>query len=98
MTAFEVDVDDLRALVGTMADSQRRLLELAADVAALHAALAGDWSGLAADARAASYRRWRDDCADMVSALAALRGAVAAADGHYRGAVAANVALWEQVR
>lgn len=100
MTApsFQVDVDDLRAVVGQMGVCQRRLLDLAADVEALHVELASDWGGLAADAHASSYRRWRDDCAEMVTALAGLRGLAAAADGHYRDAVAANLALWEQVR
>ena len=98
VTTFEVDVDDLREVVGAMGACQRRLLDLAADVEALHAALEPDWSGLAADAHIASYRRWRDDCAEMVTALAGLRAVVEAADGHYRGSVAANLALWEHVR
>ena len=98
MTAFEVEVDDLGDVVARMAACQRRLLELATDVEALQAVLGSDWSGVAADAQAASYRRWRDDCAAMVTALAGLRAVAAAAEGHYRGAADANVVLWEQVR
>ena len=98
MTAFEVDVDDLGEVVARMAACQRRLLELATDVEGLQTTLGTDWSGAAADAQAASYRRWRDDCAAMVTALAGLRAVAAAAEGHYRGAVAANIALWERVR
>ena len=36
--------------------------------------------------------------AEMVTALAALRGLGEAAEDNYRGAVAANLALWEDVR
>ena len=98
MTAYEVQVDDLGEVVAQMAACQRRLLELATDVEGLQATLESDWSGAAADAQAASYRRWRDDCAAMVTALAGLRAVAATAEEHYRGAVAANVALWERVR
>ena len=98
MTAFEVEVDELGEVVGQMAACQRRLLELATDVEGLQVTLGSDWSGAAADAQASSYRRWRDDCAAMVTALAGLRAVAAAAEGHYRGAAAANVTLWEQVR
>ena len=97
MTAFEVDADALRDAVRALGSCQRRLLDLAADIEALHAGAASDWSGRAGDAHAASYRRWRDDCAAMIAALAGVRTLVAAADGHYRGAVAANLASWEQV-
>ena len=38
-----------------------------------------------------------DGCADMVTALAALRGIVEAADDHYSSAVGTNLALWQQV-
>lgn len=97
MTAFEVDVDDLREVVGAIGACQRRLVELATDVESLHVTLGSDWSGLAADAHSAASRRWRDDCAAMITALAGIRAIADAANGHYRGAVAANVALWEQV-
>jgi hypothetical protein len=57
----------------------------------------GDWSGVASDAQAASYGSWRDGCADMVRALAALRGLADAADGHYSLAAATNLELWRRV-
>ena len=98
MTAFEVEVDALREVVSAMASCQRRLLDLAADVEALHAALPPAWSGAAADAHAASYLAWRDDCAAMITALAAVRSLASTADDNYRASVAANLALWEQVR
>ena len=98
MTAFEVDVDALREVVAAMASCQRRLLDLAADVESLHAALRPAWSGLAADAHSASYLAWRDDCAAMITALAGVRGLASTAEDNYRASVAANLALWEQVR
>ncbi len=98
MISFAIDADELRDAVAAMASCQRALLALAADVDAHHDALHADWTGLAADAHASTHRAWREGCAEMVTALAALRGIAAEAETGYRGAVAANVALWEQVR
>jgi len=97
MTAYAVDLEELRATLASLASCQRDLVDLAADVDAAHQRLQSDWSGRAADAEAISHADWRNQCADMVTALAALRGVAAAADAHYAGAARANLELWRQV-
>ena len=97
MTTYEVDLDEVREVLTGLAGCQRDLISLAGEVEAAQAALQADWSGRASDAQATSYAAWRDDCADMVTALAGLRGVAVAADAHYSRAVATNVELWRQV-
>lgn len=97
MTAYDVDLAELRLAVAQLAACQRDLLGLAVDIDHAHGRLQADWLGRASDAQASSYDSWRDGCADMVTALAALRGIVAAADDHYSFAVGTNLALWQQV-
>lgn len=97
MTAYEVDVDELRATLGELASCQRDLISLAGDLDAEQERLQADWSGVASAAQATSYESWRSGCADMVTALAALRGIVSDADAHYARAVSANLELWRQV-
>ena len=98
MTTFDVDLDELRSVVANLAAVQRALVDLGGDIEAEHAGLHEHWLGQASDASAASYGSWRDGCADMVTALAALRGLGETAEGNYRAAVDANLAMWEQVR
>ena len=98
MTAFDVDLDELRSVIASLAACQRALLELGGDIHDEVDDLHEHWLGRASDAHAVSYASWRDGCAEMVTALAALRSLGEAAEGNYRGAVAANLALWEQVR
>jgi len=97
MTAFEVDLGELRETLVDLASCQRDLIGLAADIDAAQVGLQADWSGTASDAQATAYESWRTHCADMVTALAALRGIAGAADEHYSRAVAANLELWRQV-
>lgn len=97
MTAYDVDLTELRAAVADLAGCQRELLSLAGEVDQAQARLTGGWSGRASEAHARTYASWRDDCAAMVTALAGLRGIIRAADEHYAGAAAANVAMWTQV-
>ncbi len=97
MTAYEVDLGEVREVVLALAGCQRDLIGLAGDVEAAQVRLRTDWAGRASDAQATSYDAWRDECAEMVTALAALRGVVATADAHYSRAAAANVELWRQV-
>lgn len=97
MTAYDVDLGELRATVAELAACQRDLLRLGSDIDHVHGGLHAGWSGRASDAHATAYTSWREECAEMVTALAALRGIVLAADEHYSAAAAANVALWEQV-
>lgn len=98
MTAFDVDLDELRNVIASLAACQRALLELGGEIHDEIDDLHEHWLGRASDAHAASYGSWRDGCAEMVTALAALRGLGEAAEGNYRAAVEANLAMWEQVR
>lgn len=97
MTAFEVDLAELRESLAELAACQRDLITLAGDIDTAQAGLQADWLGEASVAQASSYDSWRSHCADMVTALAALRGVAAAADQHYSRAVSANLELWRQV-
>ena len=97
MTAFEVDLDELRDTLAELASCQRDLIGVAGDIDAEQERLQAGWSGAASAAQVTSYESWRADCADMVTALAALRGLVATADAHYARAVSDNLDLWRQV-
>lgn len=97
MTAYDVDLDEVRAVLTGLAGCQRDLIGLAEEIEAAQGGLRAAWSGLASDAQATSYATWRDECAAMVTALAGLRGVAAAADAHYSRAVATNLDLWRQV-
>ena len=97
MTAYDVDLAELRSAVAELACCQRDLVALAGELDEAQSLLRADWSGQSSDAQSASYTSWRTGCAEMVTALAALRGIVAAADERYSSAAAANVALWQQV-
>jgi WXG100 family type VII secretion target len=97
VTAYDVDLAEVRRAVAQLAACQRDLLSLAVDLDHAQDRLQADWLGRSSDAQASSYGSWRDGCADMVTALAALRGIAAAADDHYSAAVASNLALWRQV-
>jgi WXG100 family type VII secretion target len=97
MTAYDVDLAELRAAVAELAACQREVIVLAGEIDQAQEQLQLDWAGRAADSQALSYDSWRDGCAEMVTALAALRGIVAAADEHYSRAAQDNVALWSRV-
>ncbi len=96
-TAYDVDLDELRATLAELAACQRDLVGIAAELDLAQARLQDGWSGRAADAQVLSYDSWRDGCAEMVTALAALRAIVTAADDSYSQAVSANVRLWQSV-
>ena len=97
MTAFDVDLDELRDVLVTMAACQRALVDLAGDVEDEHSALWALWAGDAREAHVAAAATWREHCAEMVTALGALRGVAAAAESGYRAAAQANLAMWEQL-
>ncbi|SEB59425.1 Proteins of 100 residues with WXG [Nocardioides exalbidus] len=98
MTAFDIDLDELRAAVRELGACHRDLLALAAEVDRTQAALGEEWLGVAADAERTAYADWRGHRDEMVTALSALRGIADAADGHYSRAVDANLARWRLVR
>lgn len=98
MSAFDVDIDHLRSVVASLAACQGSLIDLAGGVDAEAARLHDEWSGLARDASVASYGAWRAGLADMVTALAGLRGVADTAGANYAAAVGANLAMWHQVQ
>lgn len=98
MTAYDVDVDELAAVIAAMDSCDDDLADLAADVEAAHDALHSEWAGLASDAHTASHSSWLSSFADMTAALAALRSIGDTARANYSAAVEANLAMWEQVR
>lgn len=97
MTTYEVDLDELRSTLGQLASCQRDLISVAGAIDAEQGRLQAGWEGVASTSQATSYESWRSGCADMVTALAALRGIVSRADAHYARAVSANLELWRQV-
>ena len=97
MTAYDADLDELRSAVRLLADCQRDLVSLAGEIDDAHGRLQGGWSGQAGRAEATSYAAWRAGCAEMVTALAAVRAIAEAADEQYVDAVAANVERWAAV-
>jgi WXG100 family type VII secretion target len=97
MTAYDVDLAELRSALAELAACQRDLVGIGSEIHHAQGRLQEEWSGRSASAQAMSYQSWRDGCADMVTALAALRATVAAADESYSRAASANVELWRQV-
>ncbi|RYB94827.1 WXG100 family type VII secretion target [Nocardioides oleivorans] len=97
MTAYDVDLDELRGAVRELASCHRDLLALAAEVDRTQAGLGDHWLGVAANAERSAYDTWRAHRDEMVTALSALRAIADAADGHYSRAVAANLARWRLV-
>ncbi|WP_457206169.1 WXG100 family type VII secretion target [Nocardioides sp. P5_C9_2] len=98
MTAYDVDVDELVAVIAAMGSCAHDLADLAADVEASQGALHADWTGLASDAHTVSHSSWRTSFADMSSALTVLRSVGEVARSNYVRATEANLAMWEQVR
>jgi WXG100 family type VII secretion target len=98
MTAYDVDVDELAAVIAAMEACGQDLVDLATEVESSHRVLHDGWAGLASDAHTSSHEGWRTSFADMTTALAGLRSLGDVARSNYSTAVAANVAMWEQVR
>ena len=98
MSAFEVDVEELRATVAAMMAQSATLRDLADEVDAASAMLNAEWSGLARDSHVTSHSRWAGDFEQMWEALTDLRTVGVTAADSYSSAVEVNVALWEQVR
>ena len=65
-------------MLAELAACQRDLVGIAAEIDQAQTRLQDGWTGRAADAQVLSYASWRDGCAEMVTALAALRSIVSA--------------------
>ena len=98
MTAYDVDVDELAAVIAAMEACGRDLADLATEVESSHRTLHDGWTGLASDAHTTSHSSRRSSFAEMTNALAGLRSLGDVARSNYSLAVEANVAMWEQVR
>lgn len=98
MSAFAVDLDELRRSVDEMTRCGAALDVLLDDLADRIADLHLTWSGEAATAQADAQAAWEAGFREMRAALAAMRAAADTAHGNYGNAVAANLRMWEQVR
>ena len=58
MTAFVADLDELSAVVGSLAACERRLATLADDLSRAQSVGQEHWDGVAADAEATGYAGW----------------------------------------
>ena len=98
MTAYDVDVDELAAVIAAMDTCGRELADLAADVESAQTATHSDWTGQASDAHTTTHASWRSSFADMGTALAGLRSVGDTARSNYSAAVEGNLTMWERVR
>ncbi|WP_107771070.1 WXG100 family type VII secretion target [Nocardioides sediminis] len=98
MTAYDVDVDELVAVIAAMEACGQGLADLATEVESAHRVLHDGWTGLASDAHTTSHSSWRSSFAEMTAALEGLRTVGDTSRSNYTLAVEANVAMWEQVR
>jgi WXG100 family type VII secretion target len=94
---YAVDLDLLAATIEALGRCEETCDEALDDVRDDVARLHLTWSGRAADAQAAAQRGWEAGFAQMREGLAAMRAAAATADGNYRAAVEANLAMWRSV-
>ena len=98
MTRFEVDLDELDAVIGDMGAFESRfrakLSELDEMIAELHAT----WTGQAAQAQKGAHDRWKAGAAEMHQALLEMREAAKRAHRNYSAAADANARMWRQAR
>lgn len=97
MTAYDVDLDELTAVVSAMEACGRALADHTAALDAAHRRLHTGWSGLASEAHTRSHEGWRASFEVMAAALTGLRSLGDAARTNYSAAVEANQLLWRQV-
>jgi WXG100 family type VII secretion target len=98
VNAYEVDVDELRAVVAAMTAQSATLRGLAGEVDDASASLSSEWSGVARDAHATAHTGWAGEFVQLREALTALHTLGGAAADNYATAVETNIAMWEQVR
>lgn len=96
MSAHRADLDEMRAVVSSLA-SRSGDLEALADRLARQLDSLSSWSGLAATAHSDARAPWDAGFATMRAALTDMRGVVDHARGQYAAAADHNVALWEEL-
>ena len=97
MTAFVADLDEISAVVRSLAACERRLATLADDLSRAQSVGQEHWDGVAADAEATGYAGWHAGCAAMREALDRMRAAADRARSQYSATADLNLALWRQV-
>ena len=75
-STVDVQLGELRTTLAELAACQRDLVGIAAEVDRAQTRLQDGWTARAADAQVLSYASWRDGCAEMVTALAAMRSII----------------------
>lgn len=94
MTAHRADLDEMAAVVASLA-SRSGDLEALADRLARQLDSLSSWSGLAAHAHTDARAPWDAGFAEMRAALRDMRAVVDHARSHYAAAVDHNLGLWE---
>ena len=91
---FGVNTDELMAIVNRIADFERQIEAMVADVDKPVSALHASWQGSAASAQADAHRRWAEGAQQMREALQELQQAGKKAHQNYTGAARANLTMW----
>ncbi|NYD43151.1 WXG100 family type VII secretion target [Nocardioides panaciterrulae] len=94
---FTVDLDRLEQVVDRMAAGASELESLLADLGARVRVLHASWDGAAAAAQLDAQHRWEAGFREMHAGLLRMRAAGGRAHQGYAAAVAANVAMWDQL-
>lgn len=91
---FGVNTDELMTIVTRIADFERRIEAMIADVDSQLSSLHASWHGSAAAAQADAHRRWTEGAQQMRVALQELHQAGEKAHQNYAGAAQVNLTMW----
>jgi WXG100 family type VII secretion target len=91
---FGVNTDELMAIIKRIADFERRIEAMVADVDSQVSSLHASWHGSAASTQADAHRRWAVGAQQMREALQELQQAGKKAHQNYTGAARANLTMW----
>ena len=97
MTAYEVDLVELDAVVADLAASGTALTARFAELDAAVAQARQDWSGVAVDAATDAHRQLMAGARELHAALVGLRAAARQAHLSYTAAESANAATWRHL-
>lgn len=94
---FSVDPDDLTGIVGDLGRTEKALTVLIQDLNSQLVKLNSTWEGLSKTAMVEAKEEWEKGFTIMHQGLGSMRQAADLASGHYRGAVASNQSMWDQL-